>query len=194
MPTQAERRSSTRARLIEAARSLFVEGGFEDTSTEAILDAASLSRGAMYHHFATKRDVFEAVFEQVSDEAIAGALRAGSHPTSPLDELVRGCLAWLREVRRPGVAAILIEQGPAVLGWKRARDLEAKTSLGLMTRSLERAARAGEVEVPSVPLAARFINAALAEAALAARHDRRVSRVRIEASIRQLIGGLAPLS
>jgi len=192
MPSQAERRAATRARLIEAARELFVERGYEDTSTESILEAAGLSRGAMYHHFATKRDVFEAVFEQVSDEAIAGALRAASRAGSPLDELVGGCLGWLREVRRPGVAAILIEQGPAVLGWKRARDLEAKTSLGLMTRSLERAVEAGQVEVPSLQLAARILNAALAEAALASRHGQRVSRARVEASIRQLVAGLAP--
>ena len=110
---------------------------------------------------------------------------------SPLEDLIASCLAWLREVRRPEVAAILIDQGPQVLGWKRARDLEARTSLGLMTRALERARDAGEIAVPSVPLAARLLNAALAEAALAALHaEPRTSRATREASIRQLIDGL----
>ena len=174
------------------ARELFARDGYEDTPTERILEEAGISRGAMYHHFATKQDVFEAVFLEVSHEAIARAAKRVSRSDSPLEDLVAACLAWLREVRSPEVAAILIDQGPQVLGWKRARDLEARSSLGLMTRGLERAIAAGEIRVPSVELAARLVNAILAEAALAALHrEPRTSRATQEASIRQLIEGLA---
>ncbi len=191
MATQAERRVATRTRLIEVARGLFAREGYDRTPTERILEMAGLSRGAMYHHFATKRDVFEAVFVQVSDETIVRAVRRSPPSDSPLEDLIGACLAWLREVRRPDVAAILIDQGPQVLGWKRARDLEALSSLRRMTQGLERAIAAGEVRVPSVQLAARLINAALAEAALAALHrEPRTSRATQEAAIRQLIEGL----
>ena len=191
MPTQAERRAATRARLLDAAGPLFAAHGFAGTSTARILEVAGLSRGALYHHFANKREVFEAVFCRVSDAAIERAVRRGRSSSSPIEALVQACLGWLREARRPEVAAILLEQGPGILGWKRARELEAASSLGLMTRSLERAVAAGEIDVPSIPLAARFLNAALTEAALAGSHGGKEASPRaIEASIRHLIRGL----
>ena len=73
MATQAERREATRGRLIEAAHRLFVSAGYEETSTEAILAEAEVSRGALYHHFPTKQVLFEAVFENVSAAAIERA-------------------------------------------------------------------------------------------------------------------------
>ena len=191
MASQAERRAATRARVLDASEALFAAHGYEATSTDAILEACEISRGALYHHFATKQAVFEAVFQRVSDAAIERAIRDAPQSSSPLETLVQACLRWLKEVRKPAVAAIVIEQGPQVLGWKRARDLEARTSLGLMIRGIERAESAGEVEVESVELAARFLNAVLAEAALASVHRRpRLSNAAIERSIRQVIEGL----
>ncbi len=191
MASQAERRAATRARVLDAAEALFAAHGYEATSTDAILESCGISRGALYHHFATKQAVFEAVFQRVSDAAIERAVRGAPPSPSPLETLVEVSLRWLREARKPAVAAIVIEQGPQVLGWKRARDLEARTSLGLMIRGIERAERAGEVEVESVELAARYLNAVLAEAALASVHRRpRLSNAAIERSIRQVIEGL----
>ncbi len=193
MATQAERRAATRARVLDAAEALFAAHGYEATSTDAILASCAISRGALYHHFPTKQAVFEAVFQRVSDAAIERAVRHAPPSPSPLETLVQVCLRWLKEVRKPAVAAIVVEQGPQVLGWKRARDLEARTSLGLMIRGIERALEAGEVEVESVELAARYLNAVLAEAALASVHRwPRVSNATIERSIRQVIEGLGP--
>lgn len=190
MASQAERRAATRARVLDAAEALFAASGYEATSTDAILESAAISRGALYHHFATKQAVFEGVFQRVSEAAIERAMRDAPQTHSPIETLVQVCLRWLREVRKPAVAAIVIEQGPQVLGWKRARDLEAHTSLGLMIRGIERAASAGEIEVESAELAARFLNAVLAEAALASLHRRpRLSNAAIERSIRQVIEG-----
>ena len=190
MATQAERREAARRRILDAAAPLFAAQGYEATSTQQILDAAGASRGALYHHFATKRAIFEAVFERVSEQAVRRASR-GAGGGSALETLTRACLRWLREVRRPEVGAILIEQGPQVLGWKRARELEARSSLGLVTRSLEAAVAAGELSLESVELGARFLNAALAEAALASiHHEPRISRARLERAIGQLIRGL----
>ncbi len=191
MATQAERRHSTRARLIQAARDLFSDQGYESTPTEQIIAAAGVSRGAMYHHFGAKRDLFEAVFLNVSEETIARAIKNSEHGVSPLEDMIQGCFAWLREVRRPKIAAILLDQGPQVLGWERARDVEAETSLALMTMSLKRAEQTGDITVPSIDLTARIINAALAEVALAALHNApRVSRETQEATIRQFVLGM----
>lgn len=192
MATQSERRAATRASLITSAEKLFVNQGFEGTSTDDILAAAGVSRGAMYYHFPTKRDVFEAVFVATSDGAIRRSGRAAKKSDSPLESLINSCLSWLKEVRKPQTATILIDQAPQVLGWERARDLEAETSLGLMSAGLRAASEAGEIDVPSIEIAARFLNAVLAEAALVALHGgKKVSQKDLEASIRQLISGLS---
>ena len=170
-----------------AARRLFAADGYDHTTTTAILAEAGVSRGAMYHHFETKRDVFEAVFVDVSDEAIHRSSRAGGGQDSPLEDLILACLGWLHEVRTPEVATLLLDQGPQVLGWERARELEARTSLGLMKTALERAEAAGEIEVRSIDLTARLLNAVLAEAALAALHaDTELSPSEQEIEIRRL--------
>ncbi|MEL7448608.1 MAG: hypothetical protein AAFN78_05325, partial [Pseudomonadota bacterium] len=137
------------------------------------------------------RDVFEAVYVSVVEETIAHALRARTASDSPLEELLAACSAWLGFVRRPAVAKILLDQGPQVLGWKRARDIEAKSSLAPMRVSLERAHKAGEIEVPSVEVTAVLLNALLAEAALVSAYRKpRVSIAVLEASIRRFVEGL----
>lgn len=194
MASQSERRTATRQRLVEVARACFAAGGYECTSTEQIRQRAGVSRGAMYYHFPSKRAMFEAVFNQASKDAIQGALRSVGAGHSPLDDLIEACHAWLREVRHPDTAAILIDQGPRVLGARRARDLEAQTSLTLMTNALERAAQAGEIAVASIPLTARLLDALLGEAALAA-VDRQspASPADLEHALRQFVQGLAPI-
>lgn len=193
MATQAERRAATRAKLISAARVLFARDGYAETHTNDILEYTDLSRGALYHHFANKQELFEAVFVAITDEVIDYAMKHGKRTDSSLESLISACIAWLRAVRKPEAAAILLNQAPQVLGWKRARDLEANSSLLLMTKSLDRAIATGEVQVPSVELAARIINAMLAEAALAVLHgDPATSIAKQEAAIRQFIEGLRP--
>lgn len=192
MATQAERREATRHRLLDAACERFSVDGYEATSTDRIRQQAGVSRGAMYHHFPSKRDLFEAVFERVSSETIQRALQDAGSTTSPLEDLTGACLGWLREVQHPQAVAILLDQGPSVLGWRRARDLEAQTSLGLMVAALERARAAGEITVTSITLTAQLLNAVLAEAALTANDDgASESTIDIEASVRQFIDGLA---
>jgi AcrR family transcriptional regulator len=191
--TQAERREATRRRLIDVARECFAVDGYDQTSTDHIREQAGVSRGAMYHYFPSKRDIFEAVFREVSNETIQRAIRHDESGGSPLHDLTAACVAWLREVQDPHAAAILLDQGPHVLGWKRARDVEAGTSLGLMVRALEQAAAVGEIDVISVPLTAKLLNAILAEAALVAINETSAtSSVELEQAVRQFIDGLTP--
>ncbi len=165
--------------------------GFEDTHTGDILASAGVSRGAMYHHFQSKRDVFEAVFITVSDETIARSALDRSAGPSPLEDLIEACLAWLRVAREPEVAAILLDEGPQVLGWKRARDLEEQSSLGVMKRGLERAIEAGEIQVGSLDLTARLVNALVAEIALSALHADPAPRAQEqELALRAFLSGL----
>ena len=193
MASQAERRAATRARIVESARRLFVERGFDDTTTAMILDDAGVSRGAMYHHFSSKEEVFAAVFEAVTKESIADSVVRPEAGESPMDALIAGCLAWLDDVSRPEVATILLEQGPAVLGWKRCRDIDDSQSLRLMSASVRAAVVTGEIETSSVELTARIINAALSEMALALVHQpgERIDRDDARSALTSLLKGLA---
>ena len=191
MATNEERREATRSSIVSAARECFIRDGYENSHTDTILERAGVSRGALYHYFSSKRDVFEAVYVSLVEETIARALRTRIDSDSPLEELLAACSAWLSFVRKPEVARILLDQGPQVLGWKRARDIEAESSLAPMRSSLEKAYAAGEIEVPSVEVTALLINALLAEAALMSAYGKpRTSIAVLEASIRKFVEGL----
>ncbi|MEM1090209.1 MAG: TetR/AcrR family transcriptional regulator [Pseudomonadota bacterium] len=191
MATHAERRKATRSSIISAARECFVAQGFEGTHTDTIVERAGVSRGAMYHHFPSKRDVFEAVYVALVEETITQARNTLVDSDSPLEALFAACMAWLAAVRKPAIAKILLDQGPQVLGWTRAREIEAQISLPLMRRGLERAQQANEIEVHSVEIAALLINALLAEAALLSAYGKpKPSEDIIETSIRKFIDGL----
>ncbi len=191
MATNEERREATRSRILSAARECFVRDGYENTHTDTILERAGVSRGALYHHYSSKRDVFEAVYVSLVEETIAHALRTRIDSDSPLEELLAACGSWLGLVRKPEVAKILLDQGPQVLGWKRARDIEAESSLAPMRSSLERAYTAGEIDVSSVEVTALLINALLAEAALVSAYGKpKVSIAVLDESIRKFVEGL----
>jgi len=191
MATQEQRRATTRAKLINASREHFALYGYESTHTNDILQDIGLSRGALYHHFASKQDLFEAVFVTIVNETIEYAKTHTEVGKSPLETLISACIAWLRAAQRREVSVILLDQGPRVLGWKRARDLEAKSNLSLIKKSLERAVAEGEVRVHSVELTARLINAMVGEAALVVLNkDGSKLLAESEAMIRQFIEGL----
>jgi AcrR family transcriptional regulator len=192
VPTQSERRATTRGAIVEAATTLFTERSFDDTSVADILELAGVSRGALYHHFAAKEDVFAAVFVATSSAAIRQAGVRIRMDMSPLDALLAGCLGWLDAVKHPAVHRILFVDGPSALGWDRARKLEDATSLGLMRVAVKRAADAGEIEVPSVDLTARLLNGLLAEAALTLQDASAQRRRDVRALIIALVKGLQP--
>jgi AcrR family transcriptional regulator len=193
MATQAERRTRTRAALLDAASDLFARQGFDDTSVAEILDAAGVSKGAMYHHFAGKEELFAAVFVTTSTRAIRRSSARIDDAATPLEALRQGCLAWVEVATEPATARILLVDGPAALGWRRCRELEGATSLGVMRRAIAAAAEAGEIEVPSIELAAQLLNALLAEAALArlAAHDRDAPHD-VDALVTAMLRGLTP--
>ena len=124
------RGEATRAQLIAIATRMFAERGYEDTSIEAVLREAGVSRGSLYHHFASKEALFEAVAEEVETSTGAQTAAAASGATSPVDALRAGFLAWIRLAGDPVVQRILLIDGPAVLGWDRWRSMEERHALG----------------------------------------------------------------
>jgi AcrR family transcriptional regulator len=168
LASQEERRAATRSALIAAATECFVQSGYETTSTEAVLSRAGVSRGALYHHFAGKADLMAAVFEAVTLSTLERA-RSAAATTPGVREGVSAALkAWLRAVLEPAPRRIILEAGPAVLGFARAREIEARLTVHPLRTRIEQAVRQGETACASPDLTARLLNAMVAELALAA--------------------------
>src|SRR5881398_3481078 len=107
-----EHAEATRAALIASARALFAERGYAAVSIEEIVRRARVTRGALYHHFEDKADLFRAVFERVQR-----LLDAASSQPDPARHLEVGCHAFLDACAEPDVQRIVLLDGPAVLGW-----------------------------------------------------------------------------
>ena len=162
------RTDATRSALIEAARSLFSEKGYAETSTPEVVKAAGVTRGALYHHFADKVDLFRAVVTEehrkVASDITASAQSA---PGSALDALRQGGRAYLDAMKDTGRVRILLLDGPAVLGQKELDRIDHETSTETLRVGLEEAMRAGQlrtlpIDAVTVQLSALFDRAALA--------------------------------
>ncbi|MEO1038617.1 MAG: TetR/AcrR family transcriptional regulator [Pseudomonadota bacterium] len=171
MATQEERTRATRARLIAAFRASILDQGFEHATTQRLLDATGLSKGALYHHFKSKTELMEAVYEAESAGAITRAAEAVATTDSALARLKCACRAWLTEVKAEDVSLILFEIGPAALGLARARAIEDRLSIIAFERLLTEAAETGEIRPDPPRLIARLLNALMAEASIAQRQD-----------------------
>jgi AcrR family transcriptional regulator len=194
--TQAERSESTRGALIVAARGLFAERGYAGVGTEQIVQAAGVTRGALYHQFRDKAALFAAVAETVQAE-IAQRITTGAQadgPVDPMTALHAGVRRFLEACADPLVERILLLDGPAVLGWQAWRDLADRYGLGLLQHALQAAIDAGAITPqPVVPLAHVLIGA-LDECALyvARADDPAAARQECTAILQQLLDGLTP--
>lgn len=161
-----EKGRETRERLIATGRELFGERGYEGTSIEAILVRAGLARGALYHHFATKEALFDAVLDRLVAEIADTAADAARGAADPVESLRAGCRAWLRMAVDPAVQRIALEDAPTVVGWSRWRALDEQHTLGRLRANLEAIAGAGRLPPDQVPVLAHMVLAAVNEAAL----------------------------
>jgi AcrR family transcriptional regulator len=143
-----DRGQTTRRHLIEVATELFAQRGYEGTSIEAVLEAADVSRGSLYHHFAGKDKLFEAVVEGVHGRVGAATLQAAAAADrgDPATLLRAGYLAWVRLAGEPFVRRILLIDAPTVLGWQRWRQMEEQYGLGMLKDVLRAAADAGQLD------------------------------------------------
>lgn len=166
--TQSERSQATRVALVAAARPLFAERGYAGVGTEEIVRAAGVTRGALYHHFAGKRQLFEAVYEQLeaelSERIAVGALQPGAG--SPLEAMRAGAEMFLQACTEREAQQIVLLDGPSVLGWDRWREIAAEHGLGLIEASLQAAIDAGQVPAQPVRPLAHLLMGALDEAAM----------------------------
>jgi AcrR family transcriptional regulator len=183
---------ATREALIRAALELFTKRGYAGVGTEEIVARAKVTRGALYHHFEDKRDLFRAVFERVEAELMERIGATMEAVDDPWELMVAGMRSFLDACEEPAVKQISLTDAPAVLGWQEWREIDNRHGLGLTRAALQGAVDAGVLRPIVVEPMAHLFVAALSEAAFVIAHAEhpRKARAEVEQALRQLVEGL----
>jgi AcrR family transcriptional regulator len=191
-PSKAEQADATRTALGAAARHLFTERGYAATSTTEIVERAGVTRGALYHHFAAKEDLFRAVFEQLEDEVTKHVAKEALTSADPLEQLRRGTRAYLDACIDPAVQRVVLLEGPSVLGWQTWQEIEQRYGYGLVVAGVEAAISTGLIAAQPVEPLAHVLFGALTEAGMvvARADDPGAARAEMEAAMDRLLDGL----
>jgi AcrR family transcriptional regulator len=185
------RGDSTRSSLTSAARTLFAERGYAGVGTEEIVARAGVTRGALYHHFADKRDLFRAVHEEL-EQSLVEDIGALEGIEDPWELIVTGVRAFLDACTDPAVIQISLLDAPAVLGWHEWREIDERYVLGLITFGLQNAMDNGVLPAQEVRPLAHLVLGAMTEAALviANADDHDAARREVEPPLLALLDGL----
>jgi AcrR family transcriptional regulator len=189
---KAEQSQATRAALLEAACELFSDRGYAAVSTEEIVQSAGVTRGALYHHFRDKRDLFAAVVEQVEQDVLERVAEAALGEADPWAQQLAAVGAYLDVCLEPAVQRIVLVDAPSVLGLAAWREIEATYGLGLVRTGLQSVMDAGLIEQQPVEPLAHLVLGALTEGGLliARAEDRKTARREVGESLDRLLNGL----
>ena len=193
MSKRVARGRATREQLIEVATRLFAERGYEDTSIEAVLSAAGVSRGALYHHFAGKDALFEAVVESVEQRVQVTMAEAIGAVQDPMAILRAGALMWIDLAGDPVIQRIMLTDAPAVLGWDRWRNMDEGRTFGQVRALLQAVSDSGQLPAHLVDGFGHLILGAIDEMAvvIARAEDQKAAlaegRVAVEEMLNRLL-------
>lgn len=169
--TKAQQRDDTTRSLLRHARDLFATRGYHQVSLAEIVDAAGVTKGALYHHFPAGKDaLFRAVLDAVHHE-VAERIEAAATGQDTWTQLVDGCYAFLSSSTEPGIQQIMLVDAPAVLGWGTWRELDAATSMRQLSLVLAQLIEEGTIEDQPIEPVANLLSGAMNEAALWLAHS-----------------------
>jgi AcrR family transcriptional regulator len=190
--TQADRSAATRAALVAAATRLFATQGYAGTPREDIVRAAGVTRGALYHHYADKADLFRAVFEAMEAEVMGRIGAAATGSDDPVEQLRLGCRAYLDEALEPGVRRICIIDAPAVLDDATRREIATRYALGMVREVVAAAIDQGRMAPQPVEALSQLLLAAVMAGAqyVANAPDPSAARREAGGAIEALLDGL----
>jgi AcrR family transcriptional regulator len=191
-PKRGETARATREALVSAGLELFAQRGYTEVGTEEIVKRARVTRGALYHHFEDKRDLFRAVHERVEEDLVAGIAAKMQDVSDPWEVIVTGTRAFLDTCADPAVKQIGLIDAPAVLGWAEWRRVDERYGLGLMKAALGGGMEAGVLRKAPLDTLSHLMLGALSEAAfmIANAEDQAAVREQTETALLELIEGL----
>ena len=192
--TKPEHGEQTKAKLVAVAREQFARQGHGGVALQELCDRAGVTRGALYHHFPGKDELFRAVCEQVAGEISQRLVAQAEREPTAWARLQAGCSAFLDECATPEVQQILLTDAPAVLGWDAFRELDSRHGLGLLKAGLQAAIDEGAVPpVLPVDTVAHLLVGALNEASMviARAADTHTARREAVQTVGRLLAGLA---
>ena len=135
---RAQYSRSTREALLDAAIGLFSSQGYAGTSLDVVVAEARVTKGALYHHYKGKQGLFEAAFARQEEQASALVQRAVDEVDDPWEKAGAGMRAFLEACRDPAYRRIVVQEGPAVLGYERFRDRERLSAYAIVHDIVER--------------------------------------------------------
>ena len=163
---RARQRERGRRTLVDAGARLFATRGYTAVGLEEIVQAAGVTKGALYHHFASKAELFRAVLERVQQDVSTQLATAADAEPDPWSRLTAGCRAFLEASTAPHVQQVMLIDGPAVLGWAQWRAIDDATSGRLLAEALAALIEEGVVVRQPVEPLTRLLSGAMNEAAL----------------------------
>jgi AcrR family transcriptional regulator len=189
---KAEQSEATRTALLSAARELFAQHGYAGVATERIVAAAGVTRGALYHHFRDKKDLFRAVVEQIEQESVEKIATVALAESDPWRQQLAAMGAFLDTCLEPAVQRVILTDAPSVLGVETWREIEAAYGLALVKAGLQQLLDAGLIDQQPIDPLAHLVLGAMAEAGLliARAQDPRAARAEVGASVERLLAGL----
>ncbi|MFD0901234.1 TetR/AcrR family transcriptional regulator [Actinomadura sediminis] len=159
-------REQTHRRLLRESRRLFAERGYAAVGLTEIVAAAGMTKGALYHHFDSKGDLFREVLREVQGEVAALVAATADAEDDPWDRLLAGCRAFLTASTAPDVQRVMLVDGPAVLGWAEWRAMDEAASARHLTDALTGLIELGTIAPRPVEPLAHLLSGAMNEAAL----------------------------
>jgi AcrR family transcriptional regulator len=189
---QVEQAVATRATLLAAARELFGTQGYFDTGTEQIVIRAAVTRGALYHHFADKKALFEAVFEEVESELVHRLTGRAPQGANAWGNFCSGAQMLLDMSLEPAVQRIILLDGPAALGWDVWRKLKDRYALAFIEAAIHEAIDEGTIPRQPATVLAHMISAAVTAGAMLIVNapDPKTTRAEAGESLDRLLNGL----
>jgi len=194
--TQAERREATRRALLDAGRELFAERGYHEAAATEVVRRAGVTRGALYHHFEDKRDLFRAVVEEIEGEidrlVLEAAREVMRESGDALEAWMAGAYASLGAYLRPDVRRIQLVDGPAVLSWGEWHEIDAAHAVTQIEAGLELLIEGGVIKRQPVKPLAHLLHGATREAAMyvAFSEEPEKAKEEIGGALRRLLEGL----
>jgi AcrR family transcriptional regulator len=186
--------ASTKRALVEVAEELFTAHGYAATPLDAVVAGARVTKGALYHHFSGKQALFEAVFERVEGDASKLIQKALRGQRDPWEKALAGLRAFLGVVQEPRYRRIVIQEGPAVLGYERFREQEERSTFANVLEIVRSVLEAGswDLDEDMLQTFARIFFGAMSSAgeSVSISDDPEAAAARVEAAIAFLLSGV----